>query len=176
MAAGSARGGSRADLNPFLRRAAELGAARARVIRVTSVVVAEWVRWKCRYGCGGWGRRLTCPPNSPEPESTRRLLAGYRRAILLEAGHGEVRKIIPSLEREVFLYGFHKAFGLGSGPCSLCPSCPATGSCRHPDRARPAMEACGIDVFSTVRAAGWRIQVVRSRAETPRFFGLLLVD
>jgi hypothetical protein len=35
---------------------------------------------------------------------------------------------------------------------------------RHPEQARPAMEACGIDVFSTVRKAGLPIEVVSDPA------------
>jgi predicted metal-binding protein len=166
----------RAGLDAFLRRAGALGAARARVIRASAVVVAEGVRWKCRYGCDGYVTNLACPPHSPAPESTRRLLAGYRRAILLEAGRRRVREIVPELEREIFLAGFHRALGLCSGPCRLCGECPLTPPCRNSERSRPAMEACGIDVFSTVRGAGWTIDVVRTHRDTAHFFGLVLVD
>jgi hypothetical protein len=38
------------------------------------------------------------------------------------------------------------------------------------------MEACGIDVFATVRAAGWEIEVVRDRGDEYRFFALVLID
>ncbi|UCF44650.1 MAG: hypothetical protein JSV99_12255, partial [Planctomycetota bacterium] len=48
--------------------------------------------------------------------------------------------------------------------------------CRHPERARPAMEACGIDVFSTVRKVGLPIEVVRTRRQCPNYYGLILVD
>ena len=41
---------------------------------------------------------------------------------------------------------------------------------------RPSMEACGIDVFATVRAAGWEIEVVRDHDDSYRFFALVLVD
>ena len=37
----------------------------------------------------------------------------------------------------------------------------AIAACMHPDKARPAMEAAGIDVFATARAAGLPIEVVR---------------
>lgn len=165
-----------AGLDAFLRRAVELGAVRAKVIRPAGVVVAEWVRWKCRYGCDGYGTNLACPPHSPTPEDTRRLLAGYRRAILVEAGRKRVREIVPPLEREIFLAGFHRALGLCCGPCRLCGECPLTPPCRNSARSRPAMEACGIDVFSTVRDAGWTIDVVRTHEDPQHYFGLLLVD
>ena len=165
-----------AGLKSFLARAVELGAKRAKLIPAGHVTVGEWVRWKCQFGCGCYGTRLTCPPRSPTPESTARALRSYRRAILLEAGPRPVKEIVPELEREVFLAGFHRAFGMASGPCHLCKSCQLSGPCRFPERARPAMEACGVDVFATVRAAGWQLRVVRSERETAHYFGLVLVD
>ncbi len=170
------RSAGSADLAPFLTRAVELGATRAVLLPAGRVVVGEWVRWKCQYGCGCYGTRLTCPPHSPTPESTRRALESYRRAILLEAGLRSVKEIVADLEREVFLAGFHRAFAMASGPCHRCKSCRLAGGCRHPEKARPAMEACGVDVFSTVRAAGWQLRVVRSEDETAHYFGLVLVD
>jgi len=164
------------DLTPLLRAAERFGAVRAKVIPAGSIAVGEWVRWKCQYGCGCYGTRLTCPPRSPTPESTRRALASYRRGILIEGGKRPVKEVVPDLEREVFLAGFHRAFGMASGPCRFCKQCNLDGPCRFPERARPAMEACGVDVFSTVRAAGWDLRVVRSESETPHYFGLVLVD
>jgi hypothetical protein len=38
------------------------------------------------------------------------------------------------------------------------------------------MEACGIDVFSTVRKAGLPIEVVTGRRQCPNYYGLILVD
>jgi predicted metal-binding protein len=165
-----------AGLEPFLLRAEELGARRAKVVDPAAVEVAEWVRLKCRYGCSGWGSSRCCPPDSPEPETTRKLLAEYGRAILVEAGAKKPREIVPQLERDLFLTGYYKAFGMASGPCRLCRECPEDGSCRHPERARPAMEACGIDVYATVRAAGWEIEVVRSEEDAAHYFGMVLVD
>jgi predicted metal-binding protein len=48
--------------------------------------------------------------------------------------------------------------------------------CRHPDLARPSMEAAGIDVFATVRAAGLPIEVVRSTDSPQNYYALILVD
>jgi len=38
------------------------------------------------------------------------------------------------------------------------------------------MEACGIDVYATARAAGFTINVVRTRKDPQHYFGLVLVD
>ena len=37
------------------------------------------------------------------------------------------------------------------------------------------MEACGIDVFATVRRHGFTIDVVRGRKDQQHYFGLVLV-
>jgi predicted metal-binding protein len=156
--------------------ALERGAIGARVVSPATVATAEWVRWKCRFGCDGYGACLVCPPHSPTPGETRALLDGYRRAILFEAGYREPRKIALGLEREIFLAGHHKALGLGSGPCPLCRACALEGGCRHQEKARPSMEACGIDVFATARRHGFAIEVVRTLRDPAHYFGLVLVD
>jgi len=104
------------------------------------------------------------------------MLDEYQRAILFEGPRGKVKKIAAALERQVFLAGCYKAFGMGAGPCRLCPRCAFEEGCRHPDQARPAMEACGIDVFATVRRHGFAIEVVRSESDPQHYFGLVLVD
>jgi predicted metal-binding protein len=160
----------------FIARAKELGAVEAKVISPADVATGAWVRWKCRFGCGGYGSSLVCPPHTPEPEETRRMLDGYKSAILFESLRGETKRIAAELEREVFLSGFHKALGLGAGPCSLCEECSFDEGCRHPDKARPAMEACGIDVYATVRKHGFTLNVVRTHEDPQHYFGLVLVE
>lgn len=163
------------DLRRYLKRAKELGASEAKIIPADRVYTAGWVRLKCQYGCGGWGERLTCPPNSPGPEETAKLLKAYNRAVLIHGDdHADIREIVAALEREIFLDGFHMAFGLGAGPCELCDKCGR--SCRHPEQARPAMEACGIDVFKTARSNGFPIKVVRTYGSKGNYYGLVLVD
>jgi predicted metal-binding protein len=66
------------------------------------------------------------------------------------------------------------AFGLGAGPCMLCANCGRW--CRHPELARPAMEACGIDVYKTAHANGFPIEVVRDYNCKANYYGLVLVD
>jgi predicted metal-binding protein len=132
---------------------------------------------KCHFGCGGYAKRLTCPPFTPTPEETAAVVACYKRAILIHCrDNDEVNQIIPHLERAIFLAGYYKALGLGSGPCHYCDRCSVTGRCVHPYLARPSMEACGIDVYATARANGFTINVVRSHREQGDYFGLVLVE
>ena len=158
-----------------------------RSIDAEQVVAAEWVRMKCLYGCDEPGLHRTCPPNLPPVDVTLRLLAEYQRGILLQVGplRGEERSDPESLrineaalalERELFLAGFHKTWTMGCGPCDLCSACTDGKPCPTPEKARPSMEGCGIDVFTTVRNAGWTIEVVRDEDDEYRFFALVLVD
>lgn len=158
-------------------RAIELGAVEAKVINASSVAVRDWVRLKCQFGCGGYGKCLTCPPYSPTPEQTRRILSEYSKAILMrfEPGGRGSHNVVAELEREAFLMGYYSAFGLASGPCPFCEKC-SLKHCVHPRLARPSMEACSIDVYATVRSNGFKLEVVKSKKDKPRYFGLLLVQ
>lgn len=172
--------------------AIEKGASSTKVIAVKDVFVEDWVRQKCEYGCDGYARHFTCPPYSPTPEETRSRLKGYNRALLVEfteieetEGRREPNEVMFELEREAFLNGFYKAFSYGAGPCGICETCPAEEAenpskygkkeCKNQERARPAMEACGIDVFQTARKAGYDIHCVKEN-ETYKNFGLLLLE
>jgi len=63
---------------------------------------------------------------------------------------------------------------MGSGPCNLCDRCEKF--CRYPSQARPSMEACGIDVFNTVRANGFSIEVLRTTSCEANYYGVVLKE
>lgn len=156
--------------------AVQMGALSAKIIAPADVVTGEWVRWKCQFGCGGFGTSLVCPPHTPRPAETRKLLDGYTRAVLFESPPGQTKKIAVELERKLFLSGLYKAFGMGAGPCGLCETCTFQEGCRHPHQARPSMEACGIDVYATARKQGYTINVTRTRRDPQHYFGLVLIE
>lgn len=159
----------------YINKSKALGAITAKIIPAKSIVTAEWVRLKCQFGCDGYGRTLTCPPYSPTPAQTRGMLGNYKSALLIRGDeYTDIRKIVALLEREIFLDGYYKAFAMGAGPCNLCPRCPKY--CRHAEEARPSMEACGIDVFSTVRANGLPIKVLRTRKCAGNYYGVVLIE
>lgn len=165
------------DLNRFLDLALEYGAIEAKIIDPASIVVAPWVAFKCRFGCPHYDTRLCCPPNTPSPQETQAVVACYSRALLFHSQGMELQpsQIAFKLEREIFLSGYYKALGFGAGPCRLCTTC-NNERCIRPLEARPAMESCGIDVYATVRANGFPIQVVRDTDEIPNRYGLILID
>jgi len=170
---------TKAHLNSLCNVAKKMGAVDARLIRAGDVVVRNWVRLKCQFGCGGYGRSLTCPPYTPTPYEFRKILKEYRWAILLKFDgrreESEVHDHMIRIEREAFLGGYYAAFGLAAGPCPRCEECDLE-KCKYPDLVRPSMESCGIDVFATVRKVGFDLRVVKSEDEIPSYYGLLLVE
>lgn len=162
----------------YIDKAVKLGAKDAKIIQANSIVTAPWVRIKCQYGCGGYDQCLTCPPYSPTPEMTAQIVKCYKTAILIHGDdHSDMTNVAVELEREVFLDGFHKAFAMGSGPCRLCSICNVSkNECRNPEKSRPAMEACGIDVFQTVRNNGYGIGVVKDHSCGQNYFSLVLIE
>lgn len=154
-----------------------------------SIVVSEWVRMKCMYGCNGYGRNASCPPNTPTVAECRRFFAEYRTAAIFhfekkvakpEDRHEWSAKIsgrLLKLEREVFLAGNHKAFLLFMDSCNLCGECALTrAQCKHPKMSRPSPEAMAIDVFATARQCGYPIEVLADYSRPMNRYAFLLVE
>jgi len=176
------------DLRKYCVTAVERGATHAKQIHPSSVITAPWVRLKCQFGCPLYDRGHCCPPCTPTPEETRKILDAYQRAILF---HIEVPKtpdrgkrfkkffaMLVDLEGEIFKDGYYKAFALLAGPCRLCKECMKLRGepCVFGDRARPSMEGCGIDVYQTARNNGFFIEPLRDPSQTQNNYCMILVD
>lgn len=175
------------NLETYCSKAVAGGATDARPIEPASIVTAPWVRMKCQFGCLLYGRSYCCPPHTPTAEETRRTIDSYEKAILL---HLEWRatedreeienlfRVIVDLERELVLDGHYKAFSMLACHCMLCQECNLLKNlpCQFPDRARPSMEACGIDVYQTARNNGFEVKPLRESGEMANIFGLILVE
>jgi predicted metal-binding protein len=131
------------------------------------------------------GETPNCPPNAPDLDLVRRAFSHYSWAVLFKCDVGPIEDYAPGagktteekrrvlsfhrqgsdvvygLERQAYKDGYHLAMGFGGGSCKdyLCQGMLCqfldSGRCRFPHRARPAMEAMGIDVISLVNRAGW---------------------
>ncbi|MBM3132899.1 MAG: DUF2284 domain-containing protein [Chloroflexi bacterium] len=177
-----------AELKKYCIRAVEEGITHARPIDPATVVTAPWVRMKCQFGCPGYDRSYCCPPHTPTPDQTRSILDSYRRAILfhIEAPYAPDRgkrieksyQRLVALEGEIFKDGYYRALLFLAGPCRLCKECARLKNepCTFGDKARPSMEACGIDVYATARNNGFPIQPLRDKKETQNHYCLMLVD
>ena len=164
------------------------------------IVVSNWVRLKCQYGCPSYAKKLSCPPYSPTPDDTRQILKEYSKAYLIgftgsifkkygtqkyseifPKALKNIRKSIFELEKHAFLSGYYKSFTYGfCGPCTLCEQCVVEEgvlSCENAKESRPSMEAAGIDVFETVRNAGLELEVLNEiDHDNLRMFTLLLLE
>lgn len=167
----------------YILSARNTGIDNVLVVRTSDVYTAPWVRMKCQFGCAGYGETLCCPPYTPTPDEMRAILDSYTYGILLHRHWkkdyqkvNDFNETIVDLERIIFLDGYYKAWSLGSGPCHRCETCNIPGICRYSERARPAMEGCGIDVFKTARKHGLPINVVRSHTQERDIYGLVLIE
>ncbi len=166
------------DMNFLCEEAVRLDATEAKIISVSSIVVEPWVQMKCRFGCSYYNKSKTCPPFAPTYRETRDMLRCYRHAVLIEGQPPgkKFKELLLKLELEANIAGFHKAFAMGAGPCPLCPACPESEPCLMPYHARPSMEACGIDVFQTVRDNGFEVRFLEEKGTYVKYFGLILLE
>ena len=78
------------------------------------------------------------------------------------AFHQQSGEVVCALERQAYKDGYYLAMGFGGGSCKdyLCKGMICqfldSGRCRFPHRARPAMEAVGIDVVALINKVGWQ--------------------
>ena len=153
------------------------------------VVVAQWVRTKCTFGCGNYGHNATCPPNVPSVAEVRQLFSEYSTVAIFHFAHAVakpedrhawtrgINQELLKLERALFLAGYYKAFLLCCDSCYLCDDCSETrGTCKNPRSARPSPESMAIDVFTTVRKIGFPIEVLTEYSQTMNRYAFLLIE
>jgi len=159
-------------------KAKDMGFKAAYTIKPKEVITGPWVRLKCEYGCPSYGKKLQCPPYTMTHQATKELLRSYSKAILLEGSPPlkEFHQSLLNLEKEAFLSGLTRSFVFGAGPCPICETCPPEGICRHPNLARPSMEASGIDVYMTLKKIGVQLAPLKEKDHYVRYFGLLLLE
>ncbi len=176
------------DLTNYCTQLNEDKFTNSKQVDPATVVTAPWVRFKCQFGCPMYQRSYCCPPHTPTPEQTRAIIDSYHRAILIrfEAPDCEDRgervrshyEMMTSFEGILFKDGYYKALIFLSGPCMLCKECALLSNelCVSREKARPSMEACGIDVYQTARNNDFSIQTLSNTSDTQTHFCLLLVD
>lgn len=118
-------------------------------ISPAEIVVSEWVRWKCQFGCKGYAKHLSCPPYVPGPDRTRVLLGEYKKAYIVHfKGIPGMERINPdeipedwhpmltslilwvhdtmyALEQHAFYLGNFKSLAFAAYPCIYCEDCVA---------------------------------------------------
>lgn len=182
------------DLQQLLAKAVEYGANAAKVVDVPTIKTGAWTRMKCQFGCPNYGKTLCCPPYAPDYEITQKFLNEYKKAVLVEVVcpfpdnigpkefeeldknvSGELLKVLLDLERDAFLMNHYRSFALKAGRCRLCPECNLK-KCVNPTKARPSLEACGIDVFALANDNGFPMEVITGPITELKIYGLVLVE
>ena len=116
---------------------------------------------------GNSGEKKEEPPGLPTAEDM---------AIVGNA-QKKLHEVVNHIESLCFAAGYHFAAGLLGGTCCLCRKCVGISSglpCRYPLKARPAMEAMGIDVVATAQRAGMHLSFGHNEGRS--WVGLVLVD
>ena len=158
-------------------------------IKPKDIVVSQWVRMKCTFGCTEYGRNAACPPNVPSVPECRHFFDEYSLAAILhferkcdkpEDRHPRSREVnlgLLKLEKAVFLAGFQKSFLLFMDSCGICAECSGVREeCKNPKSARPTPEAMAVDVYSTVRQYGYPIEVLSDYSQTMNRYAFLLIE
>ena len=86
-------------------------------------------------------------------------------------------QVVEAVEAAAFKKGMGFAAGFVGGSCVLCDRCvddKTSEACRHPFRARPPMEAVGIDVIKTAESAGLSVHL--SSSKNVIWTGLVLLN
>jgi predicted metal-binding protein len=141
-------------------------------IAPAQIVVAQWVRMKCMFGCPNYGSKAACPPQTPSVAECERFFKEYSNAVVFHirvqfddpqdrfSWYNDMTLKLIELERKVFLSGFERALFLLFGGCQLCEECTVERSlCKQPKLARPSAEGMAVDVYSTVKKLGYPISV-----------------
>lgn len=188
----------RRDLKRYAAKAVEMGATRACIVRARDIPVDERVTLKCQVPrCFGYGTGANCPPNTLKPAELRAILARCGWAVFFTldvppavivkdkstivervAAYQLVSRIVSGIESAAFYDGHYLAFGFSAGSCrhTFCgreEDCEAMKGhrCRFALKARPSMEAVGIDIFRLCASQGWEIYPIGSSvtsAEVPK--------
>lgn len=162
------------------------------LIKTSQIVVAQWVRLKCRYGCGNYNTNWCCPPATVTVKEAKEILREYKIALLLssEADNPHFYSSISkkrrkqvqfwkstiAIERELFLLGYHKAFGLISESCVLCKKCAYPENCLFPKEKRPSVESFSIDIFQTLHSIGKAAIVARNSSDHYKHYSIILLE
>ena len=107
----------------LINKAVELGIDGVKVIDSETIAVADWVQWKCQYGCPFYDKDSLHPPLAPTAENTRKVIKEYDKALLLNGSNGpKLSKEAIEIEHLAYSMGYYKAFALLSLPFGDSPS------------------------------------------------------
>lgn len=169
--------------------ALEQGAYQAALLKPRDLIIDERVRLKCQVPiCPHYNQCLMCPPHTMSLKQFRKVTEKYELALLVQvksagweeqqvlAAEQKLHGAINHLESQALARGCYFAAGFIASSCKLCPNCVGIHSrkgCLHPYKARPSIEAMGVDIYRTAMAAGLPFEL--GSGDGVVYCGLLLV-
>ncbi|MHA2247326.1 MAG: DUF2284 domain-containing protein [Candidatus Hodarchaeales archaeon] len=179
------------DLEKYCLLAKELGASDTKYIKTNQITIDERVVLKCIIPkCFGYGVCANCPPHSLKPEETQKYIAQYKWAVIFKyeippevivrnketikeraGAYHKTFEMVNKIESAAFYDGYYLSVGFGAGSCksTFCwkDDCAVLqgNKCRFSLRARPSMEAVGIDCYKLAVELGWDIYPIGSDAK-----------
>ena len=161
----------------LIEESLDFGCRKAKEISTSAISLARWVKLQCQFGCSNHAKLFTCPPFTPESDEMAEILEEYDQALLIHANGGtNVQEIVLHLETSFKKKGSQKAFALGAQPCTLCDPCTISTFCQYPEKARPTLQACGIDVKTTVSNNGWTEVIEYKPCSNSHPIGMILLN
>lgn len=172
----------------LLQAPAGQGLTEVRMINMPQVSVARWPRLKCQYSCSRAGDPAYLPPATPTAAETAEILETYRFGLLTrsdvdpamvespEAAVARLQEALLRIEQEAFSSGYARAFLLACGNCLFCHRGEGIRPCAYPGKARPSLEAIGVDLSETLHLIGWEEFLNREPDAPLPLFGLLLLE
>ena len=155
----------------------------------SDVVISQWTRFKCMYGCPSYGNKGSCPPSVPSILECREFFSEYKNIVVihikqqlgnsedLTAWSRETNLHLLEMEKSAFQLGYYKAFLLFMDECQICNQCSETRKeCNNPHLSRPSPEALGVDVFATVRKLGLPVEVLTDKTQEMNRYSFLMIE
>lgn len=164
------------------------GAAKSAVISTDDIVMSATFRDICRSNsCGMYGRCWMCPPDIGEVDELMAEVRKYQKGLLYQTiysiedsfdieGMQEAARqhVLVGQRLEAFvMLQLDKHLHLSCGGCRICDRCAKMDGlpCREPERAMPAMEGYGIDVYNTCKPTD--LKYINGQ-NTVTYFGIVL--
>ena len=134
---------------------------------------------KCMFGCGDWGKGLTCPSANGflKLDEWEKLLRMYKTVLIIHSTSKKIAQTISfSIEKQAYLDGDVLSFSMSD--CALCGKCAGFlgESCRNPLQARPAFHSVGIDVFATTEKLGLPLKPLKNEGDAENWYSAVWLN
>lgn len=170
-----------------IRDSREFGLTEAKFIHTPQVHTAGAPRLRCQLSCPQTLQSVMTPPHTPRAEEVRAMLDEYRYGLITRReepfGERDFREVwqefgdaMLSLEKQCLGRGYPKSFTLAVGNCLAPLAEDELRPCDYPGKARPTLEALGIDLKETLEMVHWGGMVQRAEDEPMQLFALLLLE